>query len=284
MKKAQSNLKPPKLTPSNYYSHDTDYFYMSFSLFKDFQKCEAAALAKLKDEWELQRSPIPLLVGNYVHSYFESIKSHTDFLAAHTKELMTRPTKKEPHGHLRAEFEVANNMIRTLQSDKLFDYFYTPGDKEVIVTGKIDGYLWKGKIDSLLLDRGYFCDLKTVDDIHKGHWDPEEHRYRPFIQDRGYNLQMALYQQLIMQTFGKKCVPLIFAVSKQDPPDKMAIDFDDDEDRFDMEDQLDLVKEMQPRYWKIMNGEIEPKPCGRCEYCRSHTELTGFVHASEIEV
>ena len=64
----------------------------------------------------------------------------------------------------------------------------------------------------------------------------------------------------------------------------MGIDFVDAEDRFDMQDQLDLVKELQPRYWKIMNGEIEPAPCGRCEYCRSHTKLSHFVHASEIEV
>lgn len=273
-----------KLTASNYYSHDTDYDYMSFSLFKDFQKCEAATLAKLKDDWKPKTSPVPLLVGNYIHSYFENVKSHTDFLAANQKELMTRPTKTNPHGHLRAEFKVANSMIQTLQADKMFDHFYGPGDKEVIVTGKIDGYWWKGKIDSLVLDQGYFCDLKTVDDIHKGHWSSDEHRYRPFIQDRGYNLQMALYKELIKQTFGKACIPLIFAVSKQDPPDKMAIDFDDDVDRFDMQDQLDLVKEMQPRYWKIMNGEIEPKPCGRCEYCRAHTQLDSFVHASEIEV
>lgn len=273
-----------KLTPSNYYSHDTDWDYMSFSLFKDFQKCEAAALAKLKDDWQPTTSPVPLLVGNYVHSYFESVESHTDFLAANSEGIMTKPTKKEPQGHLRSEFKVANSMIQTLQNDEMFNYFYAPGDKEVIVTGKIDGYLWKGKIDSLMLDKGYFCDLKTVDDIHKGHYSTEERRYRSFIQDRGYNLQMALYRNLIQQTFGKTCAPLIFAVSKQDPPDKMGIDFDDAEDRFDMQDQLDLVKEMQPRYWKIMNGEIEPVPCGRCEYCRSHTKLSHFVHASEIEV
>ena len=253
-------------------------------MFKDFQKCEAAALAKLKDDWQPSTNPVPLLVGNYVHSYFESTESHTDFLAANSEDIMTRPTNKEPQGHLRSEFKVAKSMIQTLQNDKMFRYFYCPGDKEVIVTGKIDGYLWKGKVDSLVLSKGYFCDLKTVDDIHKGHYNSEERRYRPFIQDRGYNLQMALYQQLILQTFDKACAPLIFAVSKQDPPDKMAIDFDDAEDRYDMQDQLDMVKEMQPRYWKIMNGEIEPVPCGRCEYCRTHTQLSYFVHASDIEV
>lgn len=281
---APSLQRPPKLTPSNYYSHDTDWDYMSFSLFKDFQECEAAALAKLKDEWEPATNSVPLLVGNYVHSYFESTKSHTDFLAAKSEDIMTKPTKKEPNGHLRSEFKVANNMIQTLQNDEMFNYFYAPGDKEVIVTGKIDGYLWKGKIDSLMLDKGYFCDLKTVDNIHKGHYIEDKRAYRPFIEARRYNLQMALYQELIKQTFHRVCQPLIFAVSKQDPPDKLGIDFDDDEDRFDMQEQMEIVRETQERYWKIMNGEIKPESCYRCEYCRTHAQLSYFVHASEIEL
>ncbi|MBF0600833.1 PD-(D/E)XK nuclease-like domain-containing protein [Limosilactobacillus oris] len=281
----QSHQRPQKLTPSNYYSHDTDWYYMSFSLFKDFQKCEAAALAKLKDEWEPTNS-MPLLVGNYVHSYFESTKSHTDFLAAHGKDIMTKPTKKEPHGHLRSEFKVANGMIQTLQNDKMFNYFYTPGKKEVIVTGKIDGYWWKGKIDSLMLNKNYFCDLKTADDILGKHWIEVNGRSQKtnFIMARKYNLQMAIYKELIKQSFHRACAPLIFAVSKQDPPDKMGIDFDDDDDRFYMQEQMEILRETQERYWKIMNGEIKPEPCYRCEYCRTHMQLSHFVHASEIEV
>lgn len=277
-----------RLTPQNYYSTEASWHYMSTSLFKSFEKCEASTLASLSGKWNKQlkesSQPNPLIMGNYIHSFFQSKEAHEKFL----KEPDTiKDVYKygNPEKGMKKGYQVlANSMIQTLQDDEMFDYFYGPGKREVIVTGKIDGYLWKGKIDSLVLDRGYFCDLKTVDDIHKGHWDPEEHCYRPFIQDRGYNLQMAIYQQLILQTFGKKCVPLIFAVSKQDPPDKMAIDFDDDEDRFDMEDQLDMVKELQPRYWGIMNGEIEPVPCGRCEYCRAHTQLDSFVHASDIEI
>ncbi|MDC6112860.1 PD-(D/E)XK nuclease-like domain-containing protein, partial [Limosilactobacillus reuteri] len=110
-----------KLTANNYYSHETDWQYMSVSLFKDFEKCEARALAKLKEDWQPVSSPVPLLVGNYVHSYFESAKSHQDFIEANKKELMTRPTKTNPNGHLRAEFKGANSMIQTLQADDMFN-------------------------------------------------------------------------------------------------------------------------------------------------------------------
>lgn len=51
---------------------------MSFSVFKDFEKCEAATLAKLKGDWEPSSDPKALLIGNYVHSYFESEQAHAD--------------------------------------------------------------------------------------------------------------------------------------------------------------------------------------------------------------
>lgn len=257
---------------------------MSFSLFKDFEQCEARALAKLKEDWQPTSSPVPLLVGNYVHSYFESAESHQSFVNENHKELMTRSTKSNPDGHLRAEFKVADSMIKTLSNDDMFNYFYKPGKKEVIVTGKVDGYWWKGKIDSLVLEQSYFCDLKTVDDIHKGHWNVDEYRYVPFIQDREYDLQMALYQELIKQTFDKKCQPFIFAISKQTPPDKMAIDFNGVDDQYQMQADLDKVKELQPHFWKVMTGEEVPVACGKCDYCRQMKQLKGFTHASEIEV
>lgn len=257
---------------------------MSFSLFKDFKQCEARALAKLKEDWHPTSSPIPLLVGNYVHSYFESVESHSDFIENNKKELMTRPTKTNTNGHLRAEFKVANKMVQTLQNDEMFNYFYGPGDKEVIVTGQIDGYWWKGKIDSLMLDKGYFCDLKTVDDIHKGHWNTDERRYVPFIRDRGYDMQMAIYRELIKQTFGKECQPFIFAISKQTPPDKGAFDFNGVDDQYQMKADIDEIKELQPHFWKVMTGEEKPVACGKCDYCREKKMLDGFIHASEIEV
>lgn len=256
---------------------------MSFSLFKDFEQCEARALAKLKEDWQPTSNPVPLLVGNYVHSYFESAKSHQDFIEENKKALMTRPTKANPNGHLRAEFKVANNMIQALQADDMFNYFYAPGKKEVIVTGEIDGYKWKGKIDSLMLDKGYFCDLKTVDDIHKFHYNRDVAAPN-FVYDREYDLQMAVYKELIKQTFGVECNPYIFAVSKQTPPDHDAFKFESMADKYAMEDDIRKVKELQPHFWKVMTGEERPITCGKCDYCRETKQLTGFTNASEIEV
>lgn len=273
--------KTIKLTKSNYYSHDTDFQYMSFSVFRDFEQCEAATLAKLKGDWEPTSNPEPLLVGNYVHSYFESPEAHQEFVEANKSEMTS--TRGKTKGQLKSSYKVADDMIKALNEDDFFNYVYMPGKKEVIVTGELFGHQWKGKIDSLCLDRGYFCDLKTVDDFHKGHWNPELRQKINFVEDRGYHMQMAIYQELIKQTFGIDCQPYIFGVSKQVPPDKIAISFDGD-GQFLMNQALEKIKNDQDRFWQVLMGEEKPKACGKCEYCRQSKQLAGFTEVSSIEI
>ena len=50
------------LTEQNYYENHN---YMSASLFKDFLKCPACAMAKLNGEWKPEKSDA-LLLGSYV--------------------------------------------------------------------------------------------------------------------------------------------------------------------------------------------------------------------------
>ena len=151
-----------ELTAENYYDNATSFDYMSTSLYKDFRKCEAFALAKLNGEYMPVMDPTALLVGNYVHSYFESEASHSAFIEKNKDAMMTKS------GALRAPYKVGDNMIECLEADQVFNNLYSVGEKEVIVTGDIFGHQWKGKIDSLNLDKQYFCDIKTTADIHKG--------------------------------------------------------------------------------------------------------------------
>ena len=272
-----------ELTEENYYSSEASQHYMSVSLFKDFMQCEAAALATMKGEWQREETTA-LSVGNYVPSYFESKEAHQKFIADKGSALMTKPNKKEPYGHLKSDFKTADAMINALKDETVFKALYEPGQKEVIVTGDIYGYKWKGKIDSLNLDQLYFCDLKTVDDIHKKHWSSTYNKYDNFIADRGYYMQMAVYIELIKQTFGVGCQPFIFAVSKQTPPDKEAIDFNGDQDAIYMEDAMRMIEENQEHIQRVMSGEEEPTRCEHCEYCRLTKKIELPIHASDIEI
>ncbi|KRL02502.1 hypothetical protein FC81_GL000667 [Liquorilactobacillus capillatus DSM 19910] len=175
-------------------------------------------------------------------------------------------------------------MIATLEEEPLFQKAYMPGEKEKIVTGEIDGVKWKGKIDSLNLEKRYFCDLKTTADIHKKIWNPEYRQWQNFVQAYGYFTQITLYKELIKQTFGVDCTPFIFAVSKQATPDKMAIKFTSGDDVAELSYAMTELKEKEHHMLAVLNGEEKPTMCGKCDYCRSVKHLTDFVSASAIEV
>ncbi len=221
-------------------------------------------------------------MGNYVHSYFESPKAHAAFIDENKDELLS--TRGESKGQLKAPYKVADEMIKVLEEDNFFKQVYAPGEKEVIVTGEINGIPWKGKIDSLVKNDNYFCDLKTVDDIHKRHWNESDRNWDNFIFDRQYEMQMAIYEELIRQTFDVECEPFIFAVSKQTPPDHEAFHFESDEAQFRMQEAMDQILQNQDRYWRILMGEEKPIGCGHCEYCRKVKKLSGFQDVSALEV
>lgn len=282
-----------KLTAENYYSNEANRHYLSKSIFTDFERCEAAALAKLNNDWEPQRDEKALLVGNYLHSYFESKEAHQDFLkqtdsAGKTNESKMISSAGKTKGQLKKEFKVAKQMIDRLVEDEAFNQLYLPGQKEVIVTGDIHGIQWMGKIDSLDLENQFFYDIKTSKDLHSGTWiKTEEGRNQkvPFVQGLGYDIQMAIYRELIRQTFGVICQPLIFAVSKQTPSELMGITFDGDDEQAMLSAALDYVEEKQPHIKAVIDGIEKPVGCGMCEYCRSKSTIsTNLIGATQIKL
>lgn len=264
---------------------------MDVSSFKPFLQCEAAALAQYHNEFKPSKSASlnPLIFGNFIHSYFESEESHRSFLHKPDviDEMYTHKNNGEVTTRLKQAYSekgLANRMIKTLEDEPLFNDLYMPGDKEVIVTGEIDGFAWKGKIDSLNLERGYFCDLKTVDNFHKKHFVEGKRYPVSFAEQRGYFMQVALYQRLIYQNYNRWLQPFIFAVSKQDVPDHELYDFDSDQIRETLDKQIETIRSNQRRVFDVIKGDAKPTRCERCEYCRLTKKLTGSTHITDIEL
>lgn len=222
-------------------------------------------MAELNGTWTPDKDVTPLLVGNYLHSFFESPKAHAAFIASHPEIISsTGKTKGQP----KKPYTDADGMINALRNDPQFRDLYK-GRKEVMVTGKINGVDWMGKLDCIRRNHALVIDLKTTQDLHKTYWDEETRRRISFIEEYNYTLQMAIYQELAFQRWGVRPTMVIAAVTKQTPPDKVAVAFGQAE----LDQAMDYLREHQDRIQQVRNGEVEPRRCEQCAYCRATKQL-----------
>lgn len=271
-----------KLTQENYYQ---DKEYLSYSRMKRFLKCPAHALAVESGAWTESRDETPLLLGNYVHSYFESQEAHEAFLKENGDKLISKAGKTK--GQLKKEFLIGDSMIASLKDDPSFNRLYHGSstenvEKEMIVYGEIEGVPFKGKLDSVNLTQGYFADLKTMKSIYDMEWNAELRRKVPTAVNNilgfGYHSQLAIYRDLLKQMTGDEFRPIIVAVSKEEVPDKEVIRIDEEW----LEEGLEEVKETIKEVWDVVQHKAEPIACGHCDYCRSQKKLNIIVTLNNL--
>lgn len=254
-----------------YYSNEVNWQFLSNSQYQSFLECETSALAELEGEYNKDWDTDPILVGNYVHSYFESPEAHKQFKEDYKDLLHKRD------GDLYKKFEVAEIMIERLKKDELFNLLWQ-GEKEVPLTGELYGVEWKGKIDLLNIEKGYFIDLKTTANIHRRNWSDDYGTYVSFVEKWGYVTQIALYEQLLEQQYGKPFTGYIYAVTREEIPDVAAIQVDEHKKSF----ELDLIEQRIERVEQVKTGQIEPKMCGKCDYCKVNKQLKDFIYSDEL--
>ena len=259
-----------ELTDENYHSVEARKAYMGSSQFKDFLKCEKEALAKINGEIE-EKSTEALLFGSYIDAYF----SHelNEFVPKHPEMFNSRT------GELKSNFANVDKVIETIESDEMM-MKYLNGEHQRIMTGTIADVPFKIKIDSyfegqVIVDQKIIKDLKPVwiDDID-GH-----RRQVNFVEAYRYDIQGAIYQEVVRQNTGKK-LPFVLAVTtKENAPAKGLYKIDQE----DLDRALEEVKELAPRFQKIKTGEIEPEGCGECEICRKSQKVTGIRSYHELD-
>lgn len=237
------------LTEDNYYSQEANWKHMSVSQYKQFQKCEAAAMAQLRGEWE-QPKTTALLVGSYVDAWFEGTLE--EFKEAHP-ELFKR------NGELKSDFSMAERIIERVQEDPLF-MEYMSGEKQTIFVGDLFGAKWKVKVDSLCPDK--IVDLKVMRSM-------ERIMGKSFVEHWGYDLQMAVYSEIV----GGGLDTYLAVVTKQVPPDLELIEIP----LVRREELLEELERSMPRVLAVKQGFMPPERCGVCEYCRASKKLSGPI-------
>lgn len=272
----------PMVTAENYFSPEMNMAYMGATQFKDFDRCEAAALAEVRGEYAPAASTA-MLTGSYVDAYFSG---ELPVFQAQHPEIFKRD------GSLKAEFVHAQDVIARMESDELYMLLMS-GKKQVILTGEIAGVPFKVKIDSLLdaeasrhiaeqfpetaevmgMCDGALVDQKVMRDMADV-WSDEERAKVPFAQFYGYDIQGAIYQAI-----EGHMLPFVLAVgTKEDAPDIGALYIPDAE----LAAKLAEVEDRAPRYQAIKEGRIAPRRCGKCAYCRMTKKLRGIVDYREV--
>lgn len=271
-----------ELTQENYYQ---DTSRLSYSRYKRYKQCQAKAYAVDNGIWVEERDETPLLLGNYVHSYFESPEAHEKFMAENGNKLLAKTGKNK--GNLKSDFIIGDKMIESLKDDDGFNRLYhgyssDKVEKEMIVCGEIEGVPVKGKLDSVNLSRGYFVDLKTMKSIYSEEWNADLRKRVPAavnnILNFGYHGQLGLYRELLKQMTGREFRPLIVAVSKENVPDKDILKIDEDW----LVEGLGNLKADIVEVWDVIQGKQKPKSCGRCDYCRSQKKLNAVISLNDL--
>lgn len=257
------------LTAETYFSAENEMMYMGSSQFKSFQRCESSALAELHGEYQREISDA-LLIGSYVDAHFEGT---LDIFKAQHPEIFMK------NGELKSQYRHADYMIQRAERDELFKK-YMSGEKQRIMVGEIAGVPFKIKIDSYLED---ICivDLKCIKDFNLI-WNDEKGGKQHFINYWGYDIQGAIYREIVRQNTGKSLSFYIAAITKEKPEPKLKIYWIPDDD---LDAALNEVVSLAPRYQQIKEGQLQPQRCGDCPYCRFTDVLTEPVnYHEELEV
>ena len=250
------------LTSENYYQNN-DYF--SYSQYRKFSKCQAAAMAEIRGDYKPETSD-DMLVGQYIDAYISG--ELEQFISEHPYIISSRgPTQ----GELKQQFKHANTMIERFTRDKLFAE-YLQGDKQVILTGTIAGIPVKGKLDIMHPDR--IVDFKSVKDFEPIWYEGYKTN---FVEAWNYDLQGGIYQELVRQNTGKLLPYYIAAVTKEKVPDIALIHLSDNL----LEARLDLVSYHLPEYQAIKIGLSEPVRCEKCDWCKQSKTLHGPVNLDD---
>lgn len=230
-----------KLSDDTYYGKEANQAFFSVSQYKDFCKCEAMALAKIRGEYE-QPTTKAMLIGTLVDRWFEG-----------TLEQLRQESPNIfycRNGALRADFRKADQIIKRVQQDERF-MLYMSGQKQKILMFEMFGTPWKMKMDSFV-EGICITDLKVVQNFKSlAFWR--------------YDIQGAVYTEGVRRVLGQD-LPFYLAAATRDK----VTDFDIFQiDRPTLDLALSEIEQNMQRFQAVKYGEEEPYYCGVCDYCKS---------------
>lgn len=271
------------LTPDNYYSQEANKEYWSVSQIKSFLDCPVKALAEMEGTYQ-RPSSTALLVGGFVDAYFAG---EMEEFQEKNPQIFTRK------GDLRYDYQHAQKIIDRIERDRLC-VDMLDGEKQHIVTGNIAGFPVKAKLDVLLSEKkanaigmiypemsellfapGAIVDLKIMRDFNDQYREGEGRLN--WIEFWMYDLQMAVYQELMRQKTGKRYPCYILAATKEEIPDITLYQIPQGL----MDASLEILIDRMPSLNAVKKRIEAPEPCGKCPVCKERKVLSGATWFEE---
>lgn len=250
-----------KLTEATYYGADANRTYFSVSQFKDFLKCPAMAMAKIRGEYVPEKSDA-LLLGSFVDEMLTgTAESLEEFLEDNRSELFKK------NGDPYADVAQAIETIDRVRNQPLMMH-YLSGKHQVIMTGEIEGVPFKIKMDSY--NPGEFItDLKYMKSLRS------PNLFTPMIEYWNYDIQSACYQEIVYQNTGVR-LPFYFVVATKEKPAHLAVG---QISQWNIDKAMETVRANIVHFQKIKTGEIPPDRCEDygCDWCTTTKIITEAI-------
>ena len=142
---------------------------------------------------------------------------------------------------------------------------YLGGKHQVIMTGEIEGVPFKIKMDSFDPDE-YITDLKYMASLRS------PNLFQPMVEYWGYDIQAAVYQEIVFQNIGKR-LPFMFDVATKENPAHVALG---KIRQHNMDKAFDIVRSNIVNFQKIKTGELPAERCEEynCSFCTETKIIT----------
>jgi len=271
-----------KLTDDNYYSAEMNKEYCSASQAKDIlgcpikPGCEERALKTINGEY-VPETTKALLEGSILDALWEN--DDPEYILERFPDCVS--SRGATKGQLKSEYQKVINMYqRTLKEEKFC--LYMSGEKQVIFSGEIEGLPFKIKIDSYI-DGKAIVDLKTTQTLDRNfrYFIPDSGERLPFYLAYGYDIQLAIYREIVRQNTGNTLNCYLACVDKKPHPICDVIELPSKL----LDEALERIKGNCETIIMLKNGEVEPTRCesSECDYCRD-THVCEVISTSEFEL
>ena len=238
--------------------------------------CEERALKTISGEYEKEVTKA-LLMGSILDALWEN--DDPEYILERFPDCVS--SRGATKGQLKAEYLSVMNMYqRTLKEEKFCNYM--SGDKQTIMTGVIEGLPFKIKIDSFIEGKA-ITDLKTTQTLDRNYryFIPDSGERLPFYMAYGYDIQLAIYREIVRQNTGDILNCYLACVDKKPHPICDVIELNSKM----LDEALERIKGNCETIIMLKNGDIEPTRCesSECDYCRD-THKCEVISTSEFEL